>query len=58
MGPKPRCDRGWLVLNGAQAKRTKLDTLEVACLGTAEIFGISMKRDLLLEEEELIWEWK
>lgn len=32
--------------------------LKVACLGTAEIFGISMKRDLLLEEEDLIWEWK
>lgn len=32
--------------------------LKVACLGTAEIFGISMKRDLLLDEEELIWEWK
>eukprot|EP00913_Durusdinium_trenchii_P035451 g33177.t1 len=44
---------------------TKTKGLKVACLGTAEIFGISMtpggpgtKRDLLLPDEELIWEWK
>ena len=31
---------------------------EAACLGLAEIFGITAKDDLLLPDEELIWEWK
>ncbi|CAJ1393535.1 unnamed protein product [Effrenium voratum] len=36
----------------------KSHNLKVACLGCAEIFGISARRDLLLPGEELIWEWK
>ena len=31
---------------------------QAACLGLAEIFGITARDDLLLPDEELIWEWK
>ncbi|CAE7678837.1 unnamed protein product, partial [Symbiodinium pilosum] len=39
-----------------EARRTK--GLRAACLGLAEIFGITARDDLLLPDEELIWEWK
>jgi len=42
--------------NMVEAKQT--EALKVACNGTAEIFGISPKHDLLSDEETLIWEWK
>ncbi|CAE6940936.1 spen [Symbiodinium natans] len=39
-----------------EAKKTR--GLRAASLGIAEIFGLTAKEDIILPDEELIWEWK